>query len=192
MRIRCLSFHAGYACRHRGECCRAPWDIDVEPTLVEALRTGRFVPARSTPLALVTGEDGALTVPRSSAGDCGYHIGGRCSVHAAGSETMLPSACRHFPRVFLRDARGCLLTLSHYCPTAAAMLFDEDHAFAVVEAPKPLALDEPIEGLDARTALPPLVRPGMLAGIEGYAAWEEAVVRTFVNAPDTDAAFASW
>ena len=68
---------------------------------------------------------------------------------------MLPSACRHFPRVYLRDARGDLLTLSHFCPTAASLLF-EPGPVGVIDAPRPLALDEPIEGLDAREVLPPL------------------------------------
>lgn len=43
---------------------------------------------------------------------------------------------------------------------------------AVVDAEPPLALDEPIEGLDATDALPPLVRPGLLSDLEGYDAWE--------------------
>jgi hypothetical protein len=33
---------------------------------------------------------------------------------------------------------------------------------------------EPIDGLDAGEVLPPLVRPGMLGDVEGYAAWESA------------------
>jgi hypothetical protein len=102
---------------------------------------------------------------------------------------MLPSACRHFPRVFLRDGRGLLLTLSHFCPTSAALLMDAGPV-EVVDAPSALMLAEPIEGLDARDALPPLVRPGLLADIEGYDAWEGAVVQTFVQSPDAESAFA--
>lgn len=100
---------------------------------------------------------------------------------------MLPSACRHFPRVILRDARGALLTLSHFCPTAAAMLLD-DRPLTIVEAHPPLALAEPIDGLDARDALPPLVRPGLLADVAGYGAWEEAVVREFAVSPSAELA----
>ena len=100
---------------------------------------------------------------------------------------MLPSACRHFPRVFLRDARGTLLTLSHFCPTAASLLFEPGDV-RVVDAAEPLALAEPIEGLDAREALPPLVRPGLLADIEGYAAWEEAAVRVCLDSPAPETA----
>ncbi len=100
---------------------------------------------------------------------------------------MLPSACRHFPRVFLRDGRGTLVTLSHYCPTAAALLLDDGPLF-IMEAAAPLALAEPIEGLDAREALPPLVRPGLLADLQGYAAWEEAAMAQFTDAPSIDVA----
>lgn len=103
---------------------------------------------------------------------------------------MLPSACRHFPRVFLKDARGTLLTLSHFCPTAASLLF-EPVDVCVVDAREPLALEEPIEGLDAREALPPLVRPGLLADVDGYGAWEEAAVRTCVDAPCAETALAT-
>ena len=102
---------------------------------------------------------------------------------------MLPSACRHFPRVFLRDARGILVTLSHFCPTAASLLFESGPAH-VIEAPATLLLSEPIEGLDAREDLPPLVRPGLLADVDGYGAWEERVVRTLIEAPTAEAALA--
>lgn len=98
---------------------------------------------------------------------------------------MLPSACRHFPRVFLRDARGDLLTLSHFCPTAASLLFEPAHV-TIVEVPPALALEEPIEGLDARDALPPLIRPGLLADIDGYGAWEQATIETFMAAATID------
>ena len=100
---------------------------------------------------------------------------------------MLPSACRHFPRIFLRDGRGTLVTLSHYCPTAAALLLDDGPLF-IVDAAPPLALAEPIEGLDAREALPPLVRPGMLSDLQGYSAWEEAAMAQFTEAPSINVA----
>lgn len=191
MATRCLSFHAAYRCRHAGECCRAGWDVDVEPHIVEAVGAGRVAAGRSTPVAFVAAAEGGAMVPaRTPSGDCGFHRDSRCSLQAAGGERMLPSACRHFPRVYLRDARGDLLTLSHFCPTAAALLLD-DAPVRIVEARPPLALDEPVEGLDAREALPPLVRPGMLADTAGYQTWEEAVVGAFLDAPDAGAAFAA-
>ncbi|MEZ5288117.1 MAG: hypothetical protein R2712_25640 [Vicinamibacterales bacterium] len=39
----------------------------------------------------------------------------------------------HFPFVCAIDPRGVHVTLSHYCPTAARMLFDETAAPTVVE-----------------------------------------------------------
>jgi len=191
VRTRCLSFHATYRCRHSGECCRTEWDIEVDPHVVEAVQARRVIPVFSTPLAFADGRaGGAATVARTAAGECGFHNQHRCSLQAAGSEAMQPSACRHFPRVFLRDARGTLLTLSHFCPTAAALLFTESPV-SVVDAVPPLALSEPVEGLDARDALPPLVRPGLLADMEGYAAWEDAVVRSLLGPDGTDKALAT-
>jgi hypothetical protein len=190
MPSRCLSFHASYRCRHAGECCRAGWDVDVEPHIFEAVSTGRVAVHRTTPVAFTEAAEGAsMAHARTASGDCGFHHDCRCSLQLTGGDSLLPSACRHFPRVYLRDARGDLLTLSHFCPTAASLLM-EDGAVAVVDARAPLALDEPIEGLDARGVLPPLLRPGMLADMDGYDAWERAVIETFVDAPDAVSAFA--
>jgi hypothetical protein len=189
VRTRCLSFHAGYRCRHVGECCRAGWDVEVEPHIVDAVRSGRLLTVLSADEPFVPLPEGdGLAPARRTSGECAFHHADRCSLQEAGSESMLPSACRHFPRVYLRDARGTLLTLSHFCPTAASLLLDTAPV-TIVDAQPPLALEEPIEGLDAREALPPLVRPGLLADTAGYGAWEEAVVRTFLDSPDADSAF---
>ena len=186
VRARCLSFHAAYRCRHAGECCRAGWDVEVEPHIVEAVTAGRILPVISTTMPFERLTEGTGFAPaRTSSGECAFHHNDRCSLQQCGSEAMLPSACRHFPRVFLRDARGLLLTLSHFCPTAASLLF-ETRAVDVVEVPATLMVAEPIEGLDARDALPPLVRPGLLADSAGYEAWEQAVVRTFLETGDAD------
>jgi hypothetical protein len=163
----------------------------VEPDIVAAVLSGRIVPLRSTAHPFLPATDGAVvSLARADSGACGFHNQHRCSLQDAGGEAMLPSACRHFPRVFLRDGRGCLVTLSHFCPTAAAMLLDPAPV-QVVDAAPPLALEDPVEGLDARDALPPLVRPGMLADLEGYAAWEAAVVRALLDAPDAETALAA-
>jgi hypothetical protein len=165
--------------------------VDVEPRILEVVGSGRVSVPRSTPLAFTRSSDGLTVVPaRTDSGDCSFHQASRCTLHTAGGESLLPSACRHFPRVYLRDARGDLLTLSHFCPTAASLLL-ADGPVRVVEAPRPLSLDEPIEGLDARDALPPLLRPGMLADIDGYAAWEQAVIATFVETSDVASALAA-
>jgi hypothetical protein len=191
-RTKALSFHTPYACRHAGACCQADWEIDVEPLIVHRLETRQVVPVAPGPLNLPTvevEEDGRTVyrLPRRPDGRCGFRHEARCSLQVAGGEPMLPSACRHFPRVFLRDTRGTFVTLSHFCPTAASLLFD-DHDVRIVDAPDGLALAEPIEGLDARAALPPLLCPGMLMDPEGYGAWEAGAVETFAECSDVDTA----
>jgi hypothetical protein len=88
---------------------------------------------------------------------------------------VLPTACRNFPRISLADRRGVFITLSHFCPTAAALLLD-DRDITIVEAPPSLSLNGAVEGLDATSVLPPLLRPGMLTDAEGYAAWEAEAI----------------
>lgn len=136
---RWLSIHADYACRHRGACCKAGWAIPVERSVLPLWR-----PAWRERV----GPDGAL----DTHGGCALRDGERCVVHRDLGEEALPAACRHFPRVCLRDLRGVSVTLSCFCPTAAEMLFREDVPLAVVEGPHPVPLGTPLEGLDARGA----------------------------------------
>ena len=83
-------------------------------------------------------------------------------------------------RVVRLDRRGIALSLSHYCPTAASLLV-ADEPVRVVSADPPLALGEPVEGLDARVALPPLLCPDVLMDLDAYEAWEKAAVTEFSN-----------
>ncbi len=94
-----------------------------------------------------------------------------CAIHRVLGPEALPTACRHFPRVCLLDARGTSITLSHFCPTAASLLFEEGPIAVVDDAPR-FPADPTWEGLDARDTLPPLLAPGMLLDLEDYAAWE--------------------
>jgi hypothetical protein len=105
---------------------------------------------------------------------------GCCTIQRRAGAAALPSACRHFPREVLVDARGTFISLSHFCPTAAAMLFGPS-SFDVVAARPPLLIDPPLEGMDAVDALAPLVRPGLLSDLEGYAAWERACLDTLAQ-----------
>ena len=114
-------------------------------------------------------------------GRCVFFAGGApnaCAIQSEVGEEALPAACRHFPRVCLIDARGVFITLSHYCPTAARMLFRSDVRMRIVRAPEAFDSRLSYEGLDARGALPPLLRPGMLTDWEGYAAWEQHMIET--------------
>ena len=180
-RRHCLSIHAGYACAHAGACCTAHWPIPVERPLVDAVRRGE-VPANGTPFETVTGADGGrLSILATTAdGACVFfepRAGRLCTVHRTVGPGLLPSACRNFPRIALRDPRGIFVTLSHYCPTAARLLL-LDRDLAIVDAPAPLTLDGEVEGLDATGVLPPLLRPGMLMSLDAYDTWEREAVAT--------------
>lgn len=182
MPARCLSFHAEYRCRHSGACCRADWEIAVAPHIVQAVQSRAVAAVFTTPAPFepATSPSGAAIVAltRTADGHCTFRHESRCGLQTAGGEALLPAACRHFPRVILQDARGTLIALSHYCPTAASMLVDAS-GVSIVEAAPPLELAGVLEGLDARETLPPLLRPGMLMDLAGYAAWEHAAIRTF-------------
>lgn len=180
MRAFCLSIHAQYRCRHSGACCTAGWPIPIEAERVASLRaagvgapTGAhatFVPAPDNP--------GLFRVAASAAGACVFFDkdhGRLCTIHRDAGESLMPSACRNFPRVALRDGRGMFVTLSHYCPTAARLLLSSAD-ISIVEAPATLTLSGDVEGLDATSVLPPLLRPGMLADLEGYGAWEREAI----------------
>lgn len=143
-------------------------------TLQAALASGRVRPAAgeiSASLHFVEGApaDAPALLGRDHS-KCVFYDG-RCRIHTALGHGSLPVACRQFPRVSLLDPRGASVTLSHYCPTAAALL-DAD-----TPAGPAIALNAPAfpsggeyVGLDARTAWPPLVRRDLLMDWESW--WE--------------------
>ena len=178
MDVRVLAFHAGYQCRHAGACCTSSWPIPIEADrharvnaalASGALRTMSDVGAFVEP---VDDDDEAPVLLATSHGRCVFHDpAGRCVIHTALGHDALPLACRQFPRVSVIDPRGVSATLSHYCPTACRLLDDDSGADAsiVVNTPRFPSGGEYV-GLDARTALPPLLRPGMLMDWESW--WE--------------------
>jgi hypothetical protein len=194
-----LSIHADYKCRHSGACCTADWDVPVElpvyRSLGERLRAGalRVAPtaepfgslglAQGKPLEPFIVEpdlpDGAAAMlERTDRGECVFfertsHL---CVVHRDAGESALPATCRHFPRLAVADSRGTFVTLSHFCPTAASMLFREDVALEIVAGPAAF----PPADYDGMTVtaddLPPLLSPTMLMDPSGYGAWERHMV----------------
>jgi hypothetical protein len=170
-------------------CCTSDWDIPVELPLYRsldaALETGRLNPsARSSegdPFFITEPDlpDGAAAmVARTPTGHCVfYHRGsGLCVIQRDVNEAHLPSACRHFPRIAVRDLRGTFISLTHYCPTAAAMLFGPDGPIEIVESP-PAFPSGDYEGLRVdKEAWPPLLHPNMLMDLDGYTAWERHMV----------------
>ena len=174
----CLSIHAGYRCRHSGACCTAGWAIPVEGPAFETVRVHFNAGIEGNDSLFRTGgplpEGAAAMLDVGRDGACVFFdaAGGRlCRIHRDLGPSSLPIACRQFPRVVLRDGRGAFISLSHYCPTAAALLATRDRA-TIVTAPPNLTVNGEAEGLDARDALPPLLRPGLLMDLTGYDAWE--------------------
>jgi Fe-S-cluster containining protein len=184
-----LSFHADYRCRHSGECCTADWDVPVEVpiyrSLTQAIDAGRLVPIQER--AFITEPDlpagaGAM-LDRTPGGDCVFFARGTnlCVVHRDLGEAALPATCRHFPRLAVRDARGTFITLSHFCPTAASMLFREDVQVEIVAAP-PAFPPADYEGLVVKSDdWPPLLNPRVLMDLDGYSAWERHMVGRCAN-----------
>ncbi len=108
---------------------------------------------------------------------------GACAIHEALGHDALPLACRQFPRVTLRDPRGVSLTLSAYCPTAAALL-DDDRPVAIVDAGTSFPRAGEYVGLDADVGLPPLLSPAVLMDWESWWEWERMAVDLIANGPD--------
>jgi Fe-S-cluster containining protein len=184
-----LSIHADYRCRHSGACCTADWDVPVElpvyRSLNDRVQSGSLrVAPDAEPLSPFIVEpdlpDGAAAMlERTPLGECVFferdsHL---CVVHRDAGEEALPATCRHFPRLAVSDSRGTFVTLSHYCPTAASMLFRDDVSLHIVESPPAFPMAD-YDGLTVtEDDLPPLLSPSMLMDSTGYSAWERHMVR---------------
>jgi hypothetical protein len=194
MTVYALSFHADYKCRHSGECCTADWDVPVEVPIYRSLReavdTGRLRPAdgrsqggRVDPAMLFITEpdlpdDTGAVLERTASGDCVFFARGSnlCVVHRDLGESALPETCRHFPRLAVQDARGTFITLSHFCPTAASMLFRDDVPVEIVADPAAFPTRNYGGLVVGPEDWPPLLNPRMLMDLEGYSAWERHMV----------------
>jgi len=170
-----LNFHLDYACRHSGMCCTSGWPIPVERERVGAIGDAiarDVIPLRVEPWIVAdehAPDDVAGMLALRDNGHCVFFEAGRpgCSVH-----DVKPAGCNHFPYLCLIDQRGVHVTLSHYCPTAAALLFEHGSPIAIVEGPPPTGEDD-VEGLDARESLPPVSADHKtLMSFEDISAWE--------------------
>jgi Fe-S-cluster containining protein len=181
---RCLSFHAGYRCRHSGVCCRTAWDLPFAPEerataeRLQLVAFGAFRDSGDVSFA-ARRDDGACVFLEQAGGEA------LCGIHRAAGHHVLPVACRMFPRVALHDARGWSITLSHFCPTAAALLFDDGQPVEIV-APSASVTDVgPLDGLDAVDAIPPLLRDGVLMDLESFSEWESQAIRVLTAVQGT-------
>lgn len=188
MRVRALSIHADYRCKSAAACCRSGWEIAVEPAAEARIRRGvaegRLAPADWARAAAGQADGARVRLRVLPSGDCAFLAAGEprlCSVHGALGEEALPSACRQFPRVVTLTPLGASVTLSHYCPTAAALLFRDDVALAIVSDPPGFPPGWSYEGLDAKDALPPLLRPGVLASWAAHERLERHAVARFAD-----------
>jgi Fe-S-cluster containining protein len=184
-----LSIHADYRCHKSGICCTSDWDVPVEVplyrTLTDAIGAGQLspaaVPEEGYPTFLLEPDlpaDAGAMVGRTPAGNCVFFHSrsGLCVIHRDLGEPRMPSTCRHFPRLAVQDERGTFISLTHYCPTAAGMLFRDDVPIEIVEGPAAFP-PAPYEGLTVHPeAWPPLLHPRMLMDLESYTAWERHMV----------------
>jgi len=180
-----LSFHAGYRCQNTGVCCSSGWQIAVEEPVEVFLRPRLPAIAERLP----NGPDGfrpMATPPagcrdafrRTEAGVCWFRDPDRrdCAIHREFGEEALASACRQFPRVAVLEPDQVSVSLSHYCPTAAGLLFSPQSDFALVDDPRAFPVSWPFEGLDARLACSPLLLPQVLLGSDGLRSLEQQAV----------------
>ena len=132
--------------------------------------------------------DGATIAAKSDSGVCAFFDSANlCAIQSVGGHDALPLSCRMFPRSVLMDSRGTFVSLSHFCPTAAALLYEPGPPAAIIAAPPSLVDVGPLDGLDARGAWPPLLRPGVLMDLDSYDDWERRGVELLTRegvAPD--------
>jgi hypothetical protein len=106
--------------------------------------------------------------------------GNLCAIHRELGHEGLPASCRHFPRVALLEPDAVRVTLSHFCPTAAGMLFREDaEGLAIVHDAAGIADRHDHDGFDARQTIPPLLRPGVAMDPATCRIWEQTLLETF-------------
>jgi len=146
----------------------------------EALATGRLTVAVLGAQALVFAAEAPEESPAILGTDgrvCAFYERDirRCRVHNVLGHAALPLSCRQFPRVTVLDPGGAAVTLSHYCPTAAALL-DTHAPTTVVRHPAAFPADGEYVGLDARDALPPLLAPGLLMDWKSWWQFEALAV----------------
>ena len=112
--VRCLSVHARYRCRHSGACCSGVFAIPAEARVVDLVGTLGLQAPPGSRSRFVSGPEsaGSTFVAARPDGACVFfeaETGRLCTIHRRAGAGALPSSCRHFPRVFLHDARGIRL-----------------------------------------------------------------------------------
>jgi hypothetical protein len=177
--VRTLSLHRSYHCGRSGHCCTSNWPISIEADGLSAVRAalanGRLKATDGGDA--FAEEDGGTALLAVRGHACVFfdaHGTRACGIQEALGHDALPLACRQFPRVSVSDPRGVSVTLSHYCPTARAML-ERDAAIDIVSDASFPESGEYV-GLDARASLPPLLRPDVLMDWDTWWEWERLAI----------------
>lgn len=189
--VRVLSIHAGYACQHTGRCCTSDWPIPIEPAplmrLEQALAAGPLRPTQDDVEPWTPTATGPTLLGRDQ-GRCVFHdthaVGG-CRIQRTLGHDALPLACRQFPRHVVTDPRGVSVTLSHYCPTARAMLDRATGPTAITHRARGFPSHGEYVGLDATATLPPLLHPECLLDWPSWWHIEDRAVRLVDEQPAT-------
>jgi len=187
-----LNVHAGYACRRSGACCTAGWPIPVEADVAARLHADGALPRAPLDarpfLDMRPPLDTRGPAPAGAAGVIAPGPDGACpfferepdrlcAIQRRLGHDSLPSACRHFPRIALCEADATRVTLSHFCPTAASMLFRDDIGpIEIVAGASGIAGRDDLEGFDARATIPPLLRPGVAMDAASCRLWERLLL----------------
>lgn len=191
VRVRSLTLHADYGCGRSGVCCALPWRIRVEPQGLDRMRQawteGRLGPEDSGGRsfdAIFRQPAPGLTIIDTDRGGCAFHGGDRCRAHDRAGAQVLPDVCRLFPRLVVRTPRGTDVSLSHFCPTAARMLFRPESDVLRIQTGPAAFPPAGLDGLDARTHAPPLLDPERPMGWVAYELWEREAVARWARAQD--------
>lgn len=189
--VRVLSLHAAYRCQHTGRCCTSNWPIPIEPEpllrLDQAVATGALRPASHTVGPWAPVPDGPALLGRDH-DRCVFHDthpSGGCRIQRTLGHEALPLSCRQFPRHVVTDPRGVSVTLSHYCPTARTMLDRAQGPTTIARHARGFPAHGEYAGLDAASALPPLLHPQCLLDWEAWWQIEDRAVRLVDEHPST-------
>jgi Fe-S-cluster containining protein len=192
-RVTVLHPYAGFRCRHSGVCCTSGWDIPLDAGqhawVANAITDeGLSVPGTVGHAPMFWAHEASLpdghvaVLARAADGACVFfdRDGGRlCAIHRAGGSERLPAACRHFPRVVLLEADRATVTFSHVCPTVADhLLRHAAEPLRLVDDPDATDGVGPLQGFDARTTVPPFVKPGVVFDMLSWRLWEQFVVES--------------
>jgi Fe-S-cluster containining protein len=184
-----LNIHAGFECRHSGACCTAGWPIPVEQDVADAIRGHRSLPGAALKTAGRLPEGAKAMLAPLPGGVCPAFDGpggNLCAIQRSLGHERLPAACRHFPRVALLEPDAVRVTLSHFCPTAASMLFGNDaDPVGIVPDARGICDRPDHEGFDARQTIPPLLRPGVAMDPGSCRLWERCLLGIFGRAGAT-------